>query len=781
MAKKILISGLSAVLFFCLVGFVYSGVKWAVDGTTICSTYVDLAPQITTDGDGGAIITWTDKRSDSDIYAQRVDKSGNIKWAVNGVAISTAERFECRSKIVSDGTGGAIIVWEYAPPSLGYRDIYAQRISSDGTVLWRQNGIVVRETDDVYPYEIEGITSDGKGGAFISWWENRYDGTDENVYVQRILSTGSYCWDRSGVNVFAASNKQWHSSIVNWNTSETSFGVGIVWEDERGADKDIYVGAIFYEGTEIGNEVPLCSASDKQEFPKIAKCGQCYGVAVWQDYRSGNNYDIYARKVRFSDLWREEWGSNDGIAVCTASGNQKYPEIVNDGSDNFIIVWQDSRNGNTDIYAQKISSNGVVLWQQNGVPICTAEDTQDSHQVVSDGFGGAIIVWRDNRRGNSNSDIYAQRIDKDGNVLWQTNGLPICTASTYQQAPVMVRVSSGVAIIAWLDESFVYAQKLSIFGPTVSSVEPAEVMIGETTDITVKGSEFYSQSTVTFSGSGIKINSINFVSEEELKLNITVDSSADLGKRDITITNPDGLSYTKQSSLEVKSVKKETVDPTQEKKIEINPATGKIEITIPANTFSEQVNVSVKTVDSPASNVSTIKPTNIAIEITTDKNLQPNKEITITMYYRDQDVAGFDETKLVIARYDDKTKRWITLPSEVDTNANKVVGRTNHLSKFGIVQLSPANNLNELKVYPNPYNPKKHSQGLTIDGLTEEATIKIYTITGELLRKVEYGSKDGRAVWDGKNDSGEKVSSGVYIISVDSGKEKKIIKVALEK
>jgi len=43
----------------------------------------------TSDGAGGAIIVWQDKRNGSnfDIYAQRVSGTGNALWTVNGLAI----------------------------------------------------------------------------------------------------------------------------------------------------------------------------------------------------------------------------------------------------------------------------------------------------------------------------------------------------------------------------------------------------------------------------------------------------------------------------------------------------------------------------------------------------------------------------------------------------------------------------------------------------------------------------------------------------------------------
>jgi len=70
---------------------------------------------------------------------------------------------------------------------------------------------------------------------------------------------------------------------------------------------------------------------------------------------------------------------------------------------------------------------------------------------------------------------------------------------------------------------------------------------------------------------------------------------------------------------------------------------------------------------------------------------------------------------------------------------------------------------------------------LMFDNLTTDAKIKIFTLSGELVRTVDYKSADGRTPWDGKNIKGEYVASGVYIAFIDSGKSTKSVKIAVIK
>lgn len=97
-----------------------------------------------------------------------------------------------------------------------------------------------------------------------------------------------------------------------------------------------------------------------------------------------------------------QWSSNPSInnAVCNFTGSQTNVQIVSDGSGGSICTWVDTRNGAQDIYAQRMNANGSLLWNVDGIAICNAVSDQYSPRLVSDAAGGAIIAWYDNRAGN---------------------------------------------------------------------------------------------------------------------------------------------------------------------------------------------------------------------------------------------------------------------------------------------------------------------------------------------------------------------------------------------
>ncbi len=386
-------------------------VQWTADGVAISTAANDqYTPTIVSDGAGGAIITWSDYRSGTtnDIYAQRINGLGAVQWTADGVAICTAANNQVSPTIVSDGAGGTIITWQDNRSGTD-NDIYAQRIDASGVVQWTTDGVAISTAaNDQYNPT---IVSDGAGGAIITWHDFR-NGTNFDIYAQRIGGNGLIHsgWSVNGVAICTAANGQYLPTIV----SDGAGGAIITWHDYRsGTNNDIYAQRINASGAVqwTANGIAISTAAIDQYSPTIVSDGEGGAIITWYDYRSGNA-DIYAQRINASGV--AQWTS-DGVAISTAANNQVSPTIVSDSAGGAIITWYDLRSGtNNDIYAQRIDGNGLIHsgWSVNGVAICTAANGQYLPTIVSDGAGGAIITWEDLR--NVNYDIYAQRVDPLG-------------------------------------------------------------------------------------------------------------------------------------------------------------------------------------------------------------------------------------------------------------------------------------------------------------------------------------------------------------------------------
>jgi hypothetical protein len=76
--------------------------------------------------------------------------------------------------------------------------------------------------------------------------------------------------------------------------------------------------------------------------------------------------------------------------------------------------------------------------------------------------------------------------------------------------------------------------------PTISSVVPNQGFRGATLDVVINGIGFQSGASVTFSGPGIRVNTVAFDSALKLTVNITIAGTAPTNRRTVRVTNPDG-------------------------------------------------------------------------------------------------------------------------------------------------------------------------------------------------------------------------------------------------
>jgi hypothetical protein len=68
-------------------------------------------------------------------------------------------------------------------------------------------------------------------------------------------------------------------------------------------------------------------------------------------------------------------------------------------------------------------------------------------------------------------------------------------------------------------------------------------------------------------------------------------------------------------------------------------------------------------------------------------------------------------------------------------------------------------------VFPNPV-PPGYNGTIAIRGVAENAIVKITELNGRLVYQTK--ALGGQAVWDGKDYKGRKISTGIYLVLIDS-------------
>ncbi len=377
-------------------GLIYdtAGIPIATD-----STY-QVYPSVSFD-ETNYFIVWHEYNASSgyDIYGARVSKSGNLIDST-GIPISTEPYNQYFPSVAFDlyDSIGYLVVWtDYRSSTDG--DIYGARITVDGVVL-DTSGIPISTA--LNTQEIPRVTFGGSE-YFVVWGDKR-NGSDGDIYGARIKTSGTVI-DTQGIPILIASENQSFPSLLFDGTNYF-----VVWEDQRGIGLNIYGTQVSETGIVLDTSGILISMSGA---PQGNPCGAFDGTnyfVVWEDYRNEKDLDIYGSFVTPSG----DIIDTVEIAISTFPNDQDFPDIVYDGV-NYFVVWEDLRTGvNYNIYGARVTPSGKVL-DTLGISISSATSHQALPSVDFDGTN-YFVVWQDYRNG-SDWDIYGARVTTSGNVI----------------------------------------------------------------------------------------------------------------------------------------------------------------------------------------------------------------------------------------------------------------------------------------------------------------------------------------------------------------------------
>ncbi len=319
-------------------------------------------------------------------------------------------------------------------------DIYFQRYNDAGIAL----GVNTKVNDDTQDASQEHplIAMDPTGNFVIVWDDRRNNNYD--IYYQRYTSTGGALGVNTKVNDDMGIAKQWNPLI----SMDAAGNFVLVWSDERNVNRDIYYQRYTSTGGALGvnTKVNDDTGNADQVSPAILIDVAGNFVIVWQDFRNAN-WDIYFQ--RYTSIGGV-LGVNTKVNDDAGSEFQMGPSTSMDAVGNFVIVWQDSRNINWDIYFQRFTNTGAAL----GANIKVNDDAGIMHQrtpsISMDGVGNFVIVWQDNRYGQYNPDIFGQRYFATGNPNDGNYRIVADGPNEGEISPAVCADNSSI-IFAWMD------------------------------------------------------------------------------------------------------------------------------------------------------------------------------------------------------------------------------------------------------------------------------------------------------------------------------------------
>jgi hypothetical protein len=446
-----------------------------------------LRPAIENDGTN-FLVVWQDGRSGSryDIYQNRVNAlTSSVAYGpgFQGIPVVAVTAYQWEPDLAFY-EGGYVVSWSDARVGgTASPDIFAARVQPNSTVV-EANGFSVTTVAG-----IQGAPAVAGGGSrFMVVWEDSRTGRSDIVsttinlsgIVQnfggvtvstagsrqlsgevvfdgryyfavfsdsrgsghgnydlkavRVTGTGSVL-DPAGRNISLAAGRQL-APDVTWNGTEFM----VVWTDDRAGNFNVYGQRVSNGYVNVGGEIPIAVGDAEEGFPRLAwNAGGTTYLVVWEDRRSGQ-FDIYGRILNADGSF-----ATDEFVISDAVGDQRLPDVASNNV-GWQVVWQDRRSGvaNTeDIYGAQVATDGTVDAE---FTVSTAADRQLNPRIAFDGTN-YMAVWADRRRGEGNTDIYGSRISAAGLTL-DAAGLGLATTALDESRPNLV-LHSGTWFVAW--------------------------------------------------------------------------------------------------------------------------------------------------------------------------------------------------------------------------------------------------------------------------------------------------------------------------------------------
>jgi hypothetical protein len=236
----------------------------------------------------------------------------------------------------------------------------------------------------------------------------------------------------------------------------TAFGDSVylvAWADYRtGEGPDIYCSRVTADGQVLDPDGIVVSAeASNQDYPDVSFDGENF-LVVWQDDRNASFLNIYGARVSPAGAVLDP----GGIVVAADTFGDWHPSVGFTGIDH-LVVWEGHNSREVDIYGALVSPGGIVTRPR--FPISGASGEQLS-PVVARGPTNSLVVWQDMRQ--SDYDIFAARVRTDGTVL-DTSGIMVAGTSSFDYMPRVTADGAGFRV-AWVRANLLAVARVDTSG-----------------------------------------------------------------------------------------------------------------------------------------------------------------------------------------------------------------------------------------------------------------------------------------------------------------------------
>ncbi len=465
-------------------GSLYSDLK--INSDNLAATFGQRYCDIAHFSDGRGVIVWEDERNGLWRIAAQPINSVGAAVGTNKFLDNSNPPVSLRQPRVAANSLGTVLVIYVNESDNG---LYGRKCDFGFSTI----GAAFR-IDDATPGNLVNQPEITllSGNRFVTVWEDSRNGS--NIFAQILNSDGSKSGNNFQINQALPSPYRIAPAVKSSLVGDFA----VVWEDGRSDDGDVYLRIFTDVGTPLFAETQIDAAfaSDYQFMPKVDFISGSGYLAGWISNRNGGQ-SVYAQVISTSSvpigssfrvndaesdvcwdltmqnssdsgvvcLWAEYSGTASielqkiskaaalvgGIVKLEDNGllrERSFPTIARN-STGFTTSWIDQREGNLDVFAQRLLT-GLV---KENVNIKINDDVSGSQQLVPDiaGVNTSVqaIIWQD--RKDDQGDVTLQFLTSAGTFFGSSTRVNDDVSTTIQKNPRVAAVPSGPIWTVWED------------------------------------------------------------------------------------------------------------------------------------------------------------------------------------------------------------------------------------------------------------------------------------------------------------------------------------------
>jgi hypothetical protein len=332
---------------------------WGANGLQLSNspTAFNVSPKVIVTDSNNVVIAW---QADDVIIRQKVTPSGQKLWGDDGITMSGTNTFSW-PQLLAVGDDEVIMKYfeDSGVPWAPTRHVYAQRYDQSGNGIWT-NPTVISNAGGISAWtQIFSFIGDGNDGFFIAWHDDHDNNMLASVFVQQINASGQAVFPSNGVEASLMPGR--NNFYPHLALPEGSDEVFVFWNEMDGNqdNRGIYGQKISSAGARLwtNNGKPFVELSPTDIYPFGAEVSPTDMTVFFLQSSGGNNAHLKAMRIATdgSFVWNDQI-----IALSSVQSNIIHPVVNQHNSTQWITVWEDTRNGQADIYGQNIQTDGTL-------------------------------------------------------------------------------------------------------------------------------------------------------------------------------------------------------------------------------------------------------------------------------------------------------------------------------------------------------------------------------------------------------------------------------------